>query len=808
MTDWTLDYHGFDPAQEGLREALCTLGNGYFATRGASGESEAGEIHYPGTYLAGGYNRLSTEIAGRVIENEDLVNLPNWLCLTFRPEGGDWFNLMAGELLDYQQTLDLKAGVLRRQLLFRDHQGRDTTLTTQRLVHMGQPHLGAIEWRIRPDNWSGRLSVRSALDGQVINAGVERYRQLASTHLVPLSTDTPCDDTIRLQVEMRQSRLRIAQAARTHLRVASQEVDGTRRTLQETGYIAHEMTLNLAEGEEAVVEKVVAMHTSRDRAIAEAGLAACQSVARAGTFDELLESHRRVWSHLWQRCDVQLDGGGRAQKILRLHIFHLLQTVSPHSVDLDVGVPARGLHGEAYRGHIFWDELFIFPFLNYRIPEITRALLRYRYRRLDEARHLAREAGYRGAMYPWQSGSDGREESQQVHLNPKSGHWIPDNSALQRHVNVAVAYNVWRYVEVTDDRAFMAYYGAEMLFEIARFWASAASWNAQRKRYDIRGVMGPDEFHDRYPDAQKPGLDNNTYTNIMVAWVLARAVKVYDMIGERRRGELSETLDLTAQEVGDWTAIGRALFVPFHEDGILSQFEGYERLQEFDWAGYRERYGDIHRLDRLLEAEGDTVNRYKASKQADVLMLFYLFSAQELGDIFAQLDYPFSKELILSTIDYYQKRTSHGSTLSRVVTSWVLARSDRRQAWDLFQQVLLSDIEDSQGGTTKEGIHLGAMAGSVDLIQRGQTGLEVLDGMLRLNPCLPEALSGLHMRLRFRGYWLELDMDGDHLTLTAPEGWAGLERILVRDKVYWVGDSQRMALHFSPDEGCWQPDKG
>ncbi|HSP57488.1 MAG TPA: glycoside hydrolase family 65 protein, partial [Halomonas sp.] len=394
MSDWALDYHDFDPAQEGLRESLCTLGNGYFAARGAAEESEAGEVHYPGTYLAGGYNRLSTEIAGRVIENEDLVNLPNWLCLTFRPEGGDWFNLMAIELLDYRQSLDIEVGMLKRQLFFRDHQGRETTLITQRLVHMAHPHLGAIEWRIRPENWSGRISVRSALDGRVINAGVERYRQLASTHLVPLSTDTPLADTIRLQVETGQSRLHVAQAARTRLRVNGQDVEGTRQIVRETGYIAHDITLDLAAGDEAVVEKVVAMHTSRDRAIAEPGLAACQSVARAGTFADLLESHRRIWSHLWQRCDVTLDGGGRAQMILRLHIFHLLQTVSPHIVDLDVGVPARGLHGEAYRGHIFWDELFIFPFLTYRIPEITRARLRYRYRRLDEARHLAREAGY------------------------------------------------------------------------------------------------------------------------------------------------------------------------------------------------------------------------------------------------------------------------------------------------------------------------------------------------------------------------------------------------------------------------------
>src|SRR5690606_3457513 len=139
MTGWTLAYDDFEPKQEGLREALCTLGNGYFATRGAAEEAEADEIHYPGTYLAGGYNRLKTEIAGRVIENEDLVNMPNWLFLTFRPADGDWFNLLGSEILSYRQELDLKAGVLTRDVRFRDRQGRETTLTSRRIVSMSDP---------------------------------------------------------------------------------------------------------------------------------------------------------------------------------------------------------------------------------------------------------------------------------------------------------------------------------------------------------------------------------------------------------------------------------------------------------------------------------------------------------------------------------------------------------------------------------------------------------------------------------------------------------------------------------------------
>src|SRR5690606_31627367 len=155
----------------------------------------------------------------------------------------------------------------------------------------------------------------------------------------------------------------------------------------------------------------------------------------------------------------------------------LLQVASPHCADLDAGVGARGLHGEAYRGHVFWDELFIFPLLNMRMPDITRALLMYRYRRLDAARRAARRAGYRGAMYPWQSGSDGREETPVQYFNPRSGRWIPDNTHLQRHVGAAIAYNIWQYFQVTGDVDFLADVGAEMFLEIARFFASISTYS-------------------------------------------------------------------------------------------------------------------------------------------------------------------------------------------------------------------------------------------------------------------------------------------------------------------------------------------
>ena len=788
MTDWSLVYEGFDPAKEGLREALCTLGNGYFATRGAAPEAEADDIHYPGTYLAGGYNRLRTEIAGRIIENEDLVNMPNWLPLSFC-FNGSWFNLMAVEILSYRQELDLRQGILLRTIRFRDKEGREVTLAQRRLVHMGNPHLAVMETVLTAENWSGSLKVRSALDGRVVNAGVARYRGLNDKHLEPLAAKATSEDTLYLKIETNQSEIRVAQAARTQIFMDGKPVALERSAIKEPGYIAQEFPIELQQGRPVTIEKTVSFFTSRDHAISECGLEARKLVVRAGRFDELLHSHALAWRMLWHRFDTQgeftsPEAGERTARILRLHVFHLLQTVSLHTSELDVGVPARGWHGEAYRGHIFWDELFIFPLLNLRIPEITRALLKYRYRRLNAARANAQQAGYRGAMYPWQSGSNGREESQRLHLNPRSGRWIPDNTRLQYHVNAAIAYNVWQYYQVTQDREFLAHHGAELILEIARFWASLTSYNAALDRYEILGVMGPDEYHDSYPDAEQPGLDNNAYTNVMAVWVLCRALEVLDILTVLRRKELCEMLALSPEELAHWQQISQKMRLVFHDDGIISQFEGYDRLQELDWEGYRRKYGDIQRLDRILEAEGDTTNRYKLSKQADVLMLFYLFSAKELGELLQRLGYTLEPELIPKTVDYYMQRTSHGSTLSRVVHSWVLAHSDGGHSWQLFNEALESDIADVQGGTTSEGIHLGAMAGTVDLIQRGYTGIDTREEMLWLNPCLPSELKWLRMRIQYRGHFLELEMSHAKLKINSRRGETGPIKIRFRDQVH------------------------
>ncbi|MBF6182232.1 trehalose-phosphatase [Nocardia otitidiscaviarum] len=762
---WMLTFEGYDPAAEKLREALCTVGNGYLGTRGAAPECAAGERHYPGTYVAGVYNRRFDEIAGRTVDNESLVNLPNWLPVTFRIGDGDWFDIDRTELLSYRQQLDLRRAILIRRFRFRDAAGRITTVRQRRFAAMHAPHICALETTLTAENWSGPVTLRSVIDADVRNTLVDRYRALSGDHLVPVTTDVLSPDAVVVAVRTNSSEIPIAVAARSAVRVTGETCYETTRFIDEGQVVGQEFTVDTAEWGSVTLEKVATVYTGRDHAIATPAEAAARELAACGDFARLLAGHDTAWEHLWERARFDLDGHDHGVRLVRFHLMHLLQTLSPHTADLDVGVPARGLHGEAYRGHVFWDEMFICPVLTVRFPMVTRALLRYRHRRLPEARRAARAGGWAGALFPWQSGSDGREESQRLHLNPESGHWNPDPSVRAHHAGLAVAYTVWEYHEATGDVEFLTEYGAELLVEITRFWASRVKYDPERNRYRVRGIIGPDEFHSGYPDAPLDGIDDNAYINVMAVWTIRRTLDALALLGPRERGRLLESLGVDPGEPRIWEDLTRRMYVPFH-DGVISQFDGYDRLAELDWA----RYGDIQRLDRALEAEGDDVNRYRAAKQADVLMLFYLLSADELRALLADLGYELPPEMIPRTIDYYLARTSHGSTLSALVHAWVLARAHRDRAAEFFDRVLSSDIADIQGGTTAEGIHLGAMAGSVDLLQRCFTGLELRSGRLIFDPAWPKELGTLSFPIVYRGHRMTVGVGATELEVRSDPG--------------------------------------
>jgi trehalose/maltose hydrolase-like predicted phosphorylase len=787
VPDFTLAYDGFDPAQEGLREALTSTGNGYFATRGAAEWEDADAIHYPGTYAHGCFNRETTILGGRPVLNEDLVNLPNWLLLKLRIEGEEAIRLDNVEVLSYRHSYDIRNAMVAREVQFRDRAGRSTTLRSRRFVSMANSHLAGIEWTVTPDNWSGRVEVISGLDGRVTNHMVARYRALEGRHLNPVSPRTFSPEIIALKVQTRQSNIYIAEAARTCVfrgGEGAQPLEVARSLYQMEDYIQQVLAFDVEQGSPVRVEKMISLYTSHDNAIAETLVAAGKHIGRCPDFAAALTEHESAWAELWDIGDIELPREPRVQLLLHFHICHVLQVCSRHTARHDAGVPARGLNGEAYRGHVFWDELYVYPYLNFRLPEVTRGLLMYRYRRLAEARAAAREAGYRGAMFPWQSGSDGTEETQVVHLNPLSGQWHPDHSHNQRHVNAAIFYNVWQYYQATDDLAFIRDYGAELMLEIARFWASIARYNPERDRFEIHGVMGPDEFHERYPGVEEGGLRNNAYTNLMVAWIADTAPRVLNLLPRSRRAALRVRLGLTDDELRTWDDMSHKMFVPFHADGIISQFEGYADLEELDWKRYRAEHPNIGRLDRILKAEGDDPNRYQLAKQADAVMVFYLFSGDEIRELLEKLGYDYDPDLARRTIDYYDQRTSHGSTLSLVTHAAVLGGLDPESSWQRFLVALESDMGDVQGGTTKEGIHMGVMSGTLDLLQRGYAGASVRDGVLHFEPTLTDHLDGLTFPMQFRGTSMRVSISGDELIVSIlAEGFSRPVRIGIGSEV-------------------------
>jgi trehalose/maltose hydrolase-like predicted phosphorylase len=799
-SEWQLGYVGLGGAEEGTREALLTLGNGYMTTRGAAPECTADGTHYPATYVAGLFNRLESRVDGRTRTDESLVNLPNWLPLTVRADDGPWLAPGTWEVLHHHQVLDLKRGLHLRELVVEDGSQRRTHVHQERLVSMDRPHLASLRTTITPENWSGTLHVRSLLDGRVRNDNVAEFARLAKHHLTRQSTGHD-GGTSWLVAETVQSRIRVAEAVRTTVEGGGTPVAADPRPVHGPGYVGRELSLVVSSGTPVIVDKTVALFTSDDRAISEPLGAALEEIEGAPGHPALRTAHMLGWAHLWRRQHLALtlrdEEALDEPQSVNLHLFHVVQSLSPHTADLDCGVPARGLHGEGYRGHIFWDELFVFPALNLRVPELSRALLLYRYRRLPQARRLATRHGRgEGAQFPWQSGSDGREETPEWLFNPRSGQWMADNSRRQYHVSLAVVYNVWHYYQVTADIDFLAHYGAELVVEIARFWSSIAEHDESTDRYHLRGMMGPDEFHDGYPDRPGAGMDDNAYVAVMTSWVLARARDVYDVLGGPHSEALWKRLGVDEVELRHWEDISARLHVPWLPNGLIAQFEGYAELDELDWDAYRAVYGDIGRLDLILNAEHDSANRYQVSKQADVLMLFYLFSAEELTGLLDRLGYAFDPATIPATVAHYLERTTHGSTLSRVVHAWVLSRGDRAGSWQLLRAALRADRADAAGGTTREGIHLGAMAATADILQRCYTGLETRGEALRLHPRLPAELSRLEFDLRYRGHRLSISLTHGRVDVLVVPSAASPVTIVVDDPP--VHGGQRIATARGP----------
>ncbi|WP_430607101.1 hypothetical protein IGJ55_000177 [Enterococcus sp. AZ170] len=773
---WNLDYFGYTPGKEEYStESLLTIGNGFMGLRGTIPEMTLTKDHYPATYIAGLYNEEQSEVAGQIVENEDFVNTPNNQYINIQVAGTDkWLSLEQSTLHYLHRNLDLKSGLFTSHVIIEDSKQHQIKITAQKIVNMAQMNNYCIKYSITPLNFSKSITVKTATDGSVYNFNVERYRNLTAKHFHVTQLIADKNKTM-IEVQTNQSNITIQQ--NTTITGDFFEANVVKNSISEE-LIEQKITFNAKQNNTYTMEKQVQVKTS----IAEKNWAS-PSVPAISFETEFSES-KKAWAALWKKADIQVTGDLMSQKLLRIHTYHLFVSASPfNNNELDVSVTARGLHGEAYRGHIFWDEIFILPFYIIHFPETAKQLLMYRYNRLGKAKENAKENHYEGAMYPWQSGLDGSEDTQKLHLNPLNGEWGEDHSILQRHVSLAIAYNIWMYWNNSNDDQFIKEYGAEMLLEIANFWRSAATFDPISNRYSIDKVMGPDEFHEGYPNCSESGLKNNAYTNLMVVWLFEELENILSLLNTQERDILFNKTGITKENLEQMNDMRKRLSIEINEDGIIAQYEGYFNLKEIDWAQAKAKYGNIYRMDRILKAEGRSPDEYKVSKQADTLMLFYNLNKEKIDEIFEELGYTLPTDYLEKNLLYYLNRTSHGSTLSRIVHAQLAEEvAFHDLSWELYQEALYSDYRDIQGGTTAEGIHTGVMAATIYVTLTTYAGIDIKKKNLMIQPNLPKNWTDMTFTVEHKGIHYQLTISNHSVQIYASQD----TMIIIKNQPYHI----------------------
>ncbi|KRK92729.1 Trehalose 6-phosphate phosphorylase [Companilactobacillus futsaii JCM 17355] len=760
---WHLDYYGISHKKRQYgQESMQTIGNGFLGLRGTYLEAKASVDNYPATYVAGVFNQLATPVNNRNVINEDLVNLPNAQYLSFKVDDGDFFKIDQKSIQESLRSLNLKSGILTITNLIKLDDGKELKVIAKKIADLKNYHNYYLQYKIQPLNFSGKISVISQTDGSVINSNVDRYKNLAKKHL---SIDNIINENEETTLLAHTSQSKIKLAIKTNLRFP--QITDAKYSINNTDEIASQFVeFSVSQGQTYTIEKDVAIFTSLEIK------SAIEQVVNKYHFPSNFDFNRQQsldnWQQVWNKEDVTVIGDITAQKLLRLNSYSMTSAAQSNAnKDLDASVGSRGLTGEGYRGHIFWDELFDMNFYILHAPQLVKSLLMYRYNRLGAAMDYASDDDYNGAMYPWQSGMYGDEQSQEVHLNPLTKKWDPDNSRKQRHVSLAIAYNIWNYYNLTENEEFMKKYGLEMLLQIAKFWIDMSKYDEKTAKYSIENVMGPDEFHEGYPKKDDGGLKNNAYTNIMVSWLFKQITKMLHTQPIDSIKDNLERTDFNPDYLEKMNSIRHNLKLDFQDD-ILGQFEGYFDLKELDFDKYRQQYGNISRMDRILKAHNDSPDNYKVAKQADTLMALFNIRESDFLDIMKDLNYPITNpnKFISDNIQYYIQRTTHGSTLSRIVYSMLLLKiSDDKQAWKLFYEALTSDYYDIQGGTTAEGIHLGVMGATLNVVTSYFAGVDYRGNQLEINPHMPKHWKEITFKMLFKGVQFSFKITKDTITI-------------------------------------------
>ncbi len=733
----------FDIQTLGQFESILCQGNGYMGLRAALEERYTGETR--DLFVAGTFNKYDDR------EVSELPNAADVIALDLRING-TVFSLITGDILEYRRTLNLRTGELTRIVVWRTDATGRVRLQFSRFVSLVDLHLIGQFVTITALDRELDLVVQSGIDGQMTNSGVSHF-----SHRFECMPDNLTAQLVQTTTE---SKIDFALGVRERLSVGEENaVFGT--AVSERRRIHRNYHLCVPLGRSVNLEKVVAVHTSRDndqtqpcmdeRELADENLRYLDLHAAEGYRDLLARSAEAWDERVWNRFDIRLDSEDRVDVLaIRFAQYHLTAMTPAHDNRMNIG--AKGLSGEGYKGHAFWDtEIFMLPYFTFTRPEVARGLLEYRYLGLPSARRKARENGYQGAMYPWESAwiDDGETTPEFGGLVIVTGApvriWC---GSIEHHVTADVAYGVSQYYEATHDNAFMERAGYEIIFEAATFWASRVEWNAERGAYCINDVIGPDEY--------KEHVNNNAFTNHAAWWCLRKAVECAGTLRESRPEvfeRLDRELDLqTAREM--WRERADRLYLPQPEEtGVIPQDDTYMSLDQVDLSKYRRAKipGAIFREHNL-----EQINRMQVSKQADVILLL---------DLFPNL---FDARIRRACWDYYEPRALHDSSLS--LTSHCLMACELGEipvAYELFKRAMFIDMGPNLTGSDA-GVHAASLGGLWQCVVFGFGGVRSSDnGMLSVNPRLPEKWRSIAFAISWQGTELDISLNHERVTICA-----------------------------------------
>lgn len=698
---WHVKEAPFRPDGIAHTETIFTIGNGLYGIRGTFEEGYPGD--HPTTLAAGVFNHASGELV------PELAAMPSALRMKFAIDG-DTFDMKSGRVIGYERTLDLRTGTLHRGILWLSPKGVTLRLLFERFASAANPHLLAIRVTAQVlSEGNHTLTVIDALDASIMNpGGIDHWGERALRVV---------NAALAFDGRTGQSGYKVAMRALISADIPLDwQKSGSHPLIAE-----HTASLPIAYLEKVTFTKLVALHSTRDSVSpAEMANATLNAAAAAG-YEALRADHNASWAAHWDRLDIVIEGDEVAQLAVRFSSYHVMIAVPTQDERVSIG--AKTLSGFGYKGHVFWDtELFMVPQFNVCYPEFARSLLMYRYHNLHGARAKANEAGFEGAMYPWESTDTGLETTprwaneldttgQRIRI------WTGDN---EQHISTDIAYAVMQFWAWTGDDGWMAQYGAEIVLDTAVFWGSRAEWNAGKNRYELSMQIGPDEYHEN--------VDNSVFTNRMVVWHLEQAKRVWAWLKESRPDDaarLGESLRIDSERLAKWDDIIGKMWIPMSDQGdgvVFEQFEGFfERLKPIPLAEYSPRTAN---MDWLLGHH--KTQSARVIKQADVVALMALLG-DELGD----------EDLLKRNWDTYYPVVDHGSSLSPSMHAWVAARLGLIEtAYEMFIFAATIDLEDKKGNV-RDGIHAASAGGVWLAIAFGFLGLHLTPNGPALRPALP-----------------------------------------------------------------------